>query len=229
VAANVVGANISIDGHTQSDWITPHSFANLQAGPHRVTAAKIGYQTMSQDVTVRAGQDSFVNLNLPPATHAGQPSVAAGNSGVVTQVTSQVGQLTVTSNVVGAEILIDGETQSGWETPHTFERLPAGNHVVAVEKDFYRMANRTVTVPAGGSAAVDLTLDLGTGMAKIVTYPPGLEVFIDGHSQGPSPVIIDISAGHHTYTILGPPGRGPKEDTVDIHPGEYWEKIVRWE
>jgi hypothetical protein len=174
---------------------------------------KDGYQAVSQDVTVQAGGAGSVSLNLPSRT----------------EVTSQFGRLTVTSNVVGAEILIDGETQPGWETPHTFERVRAGDRLVAVEENFYQTARRTVTVPVGGSASVDLRLDLGTGRVKIVTSPPGLEVFIDGQPQGRSPITTNIDAGHHTYKIVGPPGRDPKEDTVDIHSGESWEKIVRWE
>ncbi len=225
VAANVAGAKISIDGQTEPDWLTPHTFSNLPGGAHRIAVMKNGYPAVSQNVTVQLGQAGSVTLNLSPLRAGGDRSVGSS-----LPPGAQLGGLTVTSNVSGARIRIDGQAQPGWVTPHTFDRLLAGNHVVAVEEDFYRTASRVVVVPADGSVSVDLPITQGTGRVKISTNPPGLQVSIDGQPRGQSPLVIEnVIAGHHRYRIEGPPGREPKEDTVDIHDGESWEKIVRWE
>ena len=225
VTANVDGAQILIDGETQPGGITPHTF-QLSAGPHIVTVMKEGEQKESRNVTVQAGGEGSVHLNLPPVHRT------ASGEGSVT-----VGQLTVTANVGEAQILIDGETQPGGITPHTFQ-LSAGSHIVTVMEEGYQKERRNVTVQAGGNVNLPFTLTKlpqtsnhgGSSLVNIITAPPGLNVSIDGQPQGLSPVVITaLKAGHHTYRIDGPPGRSPKEGGFDIQDGAYWQKIVRWE
>jgi hypothetical protein len=308
-AGPVVGAQISIDGQTQPDWLTPHTFANFVAGPHGITIIKDGYQTLSQNVNVRAGGDNSFNVNLIPSpAQVGQLTVAANVVGahisidgqtqpdsttphtfqlragthVVTgskagyeeaskEVTVQPGgmgsvilnlrqihpppndqgSLTVTANVTGAQISIDAETHPRWVTPHAFANLKAGPHHVTATKDGYQTASQDVTLPAGGNVNLHFTLtsaprDVGTskvpggsaptsdhggsGMVQIITVPSGLQVFIDGQPRGLTPLeITNLEAGHHTYKIVGPPGRESKEGVLDIQDGAYWQKIARWE
>ena len=236
ITANVSGAKILIDGQTQADWLTPHSFASLHAGPHRVTAQKDGYQTVSEGVTVQAGQDSSVTLNLPPIAQVGRLTVTASTAGG--------------GAVAGASISIDGQTQVPSATPHTFD-LPSGAHRITVTKAGYQAASRDVNLPAGGNLNLHFTLtnvlpDVsaskgpggstptfdhgGSGMVKIITKPPGLQVFIDGELRGRSPLDIpNLPAGHHTYRIAGPPGREARDGTFDIQDGAYWERTANWE
>jgi penicillin-binding protein 1B len=56
----------------------------------------------------------------------------------------------------------------------------------------------------------------GWGHLRIQSDPPGLEVFVDGRSVGPSPVTVSIPVGAHTYKVAPPPGRASAESTVRV-------------
>jgi general secretion pathway protein A len=69
--------------------------------------------------------------------------------------------LRVSSNVAGAQIFLDGRTDPAWVTPYTFRRLPGHTYVVAVSKDGYRTASRSVDV-SGLEASYNAQLTLAT-------------------------------------------------------------------
>jgi hypothetical protein len=126
--------------------------------------------------------------------------------------------LVVTSNVEGARISIDGRSESGWVTPHTFPDLSTGGHHVVVSKDGYDNAERSFTIEGGRTAPVYVELSAPRGEINIITIPAGMEILIDGQSQGPSPARVTVSAGPHTYTIKRP-GMDPYEGTFDMKSG----------
>jgi cytoskeletal protein RodZ/predicted Ser/Thr protein kinase len=111
------------------------------------------------------------------------------------------GQLTVSSNVTGAKITIDGKTEAAWVTPYTIPNLPAGSHTVVVSKDGYDNYLRTVTVEGGQTSSLNASLTAPGGEVDIITVPAGLEILIDGKSYGPSPVKASVPVGDHTYTV----------------------------
>ena len=113
----------------------------------------------------------------------------------------EVGQLVVRSNVSGAKIIVDGNTEPSWVTPYTFAKLPSGTHTVVVSKDGYESFLRTVTVEGGQSSNLNASLTAAGGEVNIITVPAGLEILIDGKSYGPSPVKTSIPVGEHTYTV----------------------------
>ena len=131
----------------------------------------------------------------------------------------------VTSNVEGAKISIDGRSEPGWVTPYTFADLPAGGHNVVVSKNGFDDANRSVTVPAGNTESVRVELSSPRGEISIVTIPAGMEILIDGQSQGPSPVRATVAAGPHKYSIKRP-GAAPFESTFDMKSGSIITRKV---
>lgn len=70
----------------------------------------------------------------------------------------KTGRLTVTANVAGAKILIDGQTGADWLTPHAFAKLKPGPHSVTAMKQGYEGASQRVTVRAGGEDVCQLDL-----------------------------------------------------------------------
>jgi len=64
VTANVVGAQITVNEHP-TDCVTPCGF-DLPAGEYRVAGAKQGYRSDEQTVTIAAGQNPSINLQLTP-------------------------------------------------------------------------------------------------------------------------------------------------------------------
>jgi predicted Ser/Thr protein kinase len=127
----------------------------------------------------------------------------------------KVGQLLVTSNVQGARITIDGRSDPGWVSPHTFPDLPAGTHMVVVSKEGYDDVQQSVTIEGGHTNSVNANLTVPSGEISIVTNPPGAEVFIDGRSIGASPARATVTVGEHKYTIKRP-GMEPYESTFTM-------------
>lgn len=125
------------------------------------------------------------------------------------------GQLVVTSNLPGARITLDGKSDPGWVTPRTFSGLPAGTHTVVVAKEGYTSVQRRLTIEGGRSSTMAANLSTPSGEINIETSPPGVEVFIDGRSYGPSPVQASLPLGRHTYRLVHP-GMDPYESSFEL-------------
>ncbi len=143
VTANVVGARVAIDGQNQPDCVTPCAF-KLPAGNHHVAGTKPGYASVEQDVTIEAGQGRSVNLSFepPPTPHESQLAY---------------GRLTVTTNVAGAQIAINGQSRPDCVTPCDIN-LAAGEYRVAGTKLGYDSAEQDVMLAAGQSSSINLRL-----------------------------------------------------------------------
>lgn len=72
--------------------------------------------------------------------------------------------------------------------------------------------------PLANAAALNPGLTVPTGDITIVTTPPGVELFIDGRSYGPTPVRATLVSGEHTY-VVGRPGREFYRKTFLIQSG----------
>jgi len=71
---------------------------------------------------------------------------------------AKVGGLIITANVPEARISVDGRSDPGWTTPHTFSDLTAGSHVVVISKDGYDNIEQPVTVQEGQTNPLNLEL-----------------------------------------------------------------------
>ena len=121
--------------------------------------------------------------------------------------TPGVGRLSISSNVPGARITVDGRTSPEWVTPYVFTGVPSGNHQVVVSKNGYEGASGRVEVEEGRTASFKAQLTSGGGEINIVTNPPDLQVSIDGGPFAPSPVQAIVSVGKHAYRIKLPSSR----------------------
>jgi PEGA domain-containing protein len=138
-----------------------------------------------------------------------------------------IGQLSITANVDGAKISIDGKGEADWIAPRTLS-LPAGTHQVAVLKDGYVTWGKSVTVEAGSAESIAAQLVPPTGEINIVTEPPGLEVLVDGKSIGLSPARAIVSVGEHKYKIIAPSGQPPFESTITAKETSIAKKTLRF-
>jgi hypothetical protein len=129
----------------------------------------------------------------------------------------KLGQLMVNSNVPGAKFTIDGSSDPGWVTPATVSQ-PPGSHRVVISKDGYVEYEQTVDLEAGGTAKINAQLSQAVGEVVINTKPPGLEVFLDGKSLGPSPAHAVVPVGTHKYVIKHPGGEDYQNEVV-VHNG----------
>jgi serine/threonine protein kinase len=208
VRANVVGATILVDGRTQFDWVTPHTFSSLAARTYSITVRKAGYSSVSQTVTIEAGRSTPIDFDLKPIV-----------------VPSPFGRLTITANVRDAKIMIDGKTQPGWLTPHTFASVPVGLHSVTVVKDGFQSASRNVTIRRGAPGSLNLRLsprpNLAAGGLVVISNVPGARIVIDGADTGFSTphTFSALAAGPHTVSLLKP-GYEPAGQGYSVEPGK---------
>lgn len=118
----------------------------------------------------------------------------------------EFGQLTITSDISGAKIVLDGISDPSWVTPFTFPKVQAGKRHVRLIGPDRKVADDDVEVAAGQSTPFNLPFPPPRGHISVTTQPPGLEVSLDGQSLGPSPIDKWVNAGHHDVTVQLPCG-----------------------
>ncbi|MCU0630630.1 MAG: PEGA domain-containing protein [Methanoregulaceae archaeon] len=182
VSSSPNGARIYLDG-ADTGYITPRTIGGVTAGAHTVRCSLTGYTNQSQSVTVSGGRTSAVKMYLvrqAPAT----------------------GTLSVSSSPSGARIYLDG-TDTGYTTPKTLSSISAGTHTVRCSKSGYTDQSQSVTVTAGQTTSVTLTLQGQapvTGSISVSSSPSGARIYLDGTDTGYTTprTIGGITAGAHT-------------------------------
>ena len=121
-------------------------------------------------------------------------------------ITNQPGAiLTVSSYPAGADIVIDG-VQRG-TTPATFNDILPGVHSVAITKPGYYGYYSEISVTAGQTSPVDVTLQPlpnpgGTGRISITSTPTDTSVYLDGTYKGLGLTILsDVTPGYHSLKL----------------------------
>jgi predicted Ser/Thr protein kinase len=193
VTSDVSGANITLDGQTHPSWLTPYTFSDVALGEHTIVVSKDGYSEVRQTLTVEGGPPITFPVNLKgQVTSAPKPMPPAA---------PKFGQLVVTSNISGATISVDGQTEAEWATPYTFSRLSAGRHSVVVSKAGYGDVQRILEVEGGRTSTFSADLTVPSGAIVVESVPAGADVLIDGRSVGTSPVEQVVTVGQHTYLV----------------------------
>jgi hypothetical protein len=83
--------------------------------------------------------------------------------------------------------------------------------------------------PAGARGARDARIVQATGKGTaFITASPWAEVWIDGHSEGTTPVKVDLAAGAHRLKLEKPDG-SVEESTFRVKPGEETRIKRSWE
>jgi curli biogenesis system outer membrane secretion channel CsgG len=111
-----------------------------------------------------------------------------------------VGDLYITTDPVGATVVIDGAAVSG-VTPVTLQGFKAGFHKIDVT-DGARYGSMTITLKKDDLLKVNVPMQTGKGVLKIFVQPDGADVTLDGKSCGAPPLKLDgIAAGKHELSI----------------------------
>ena len=145
-------ATVVIDGtalSARSGDDGSYRLANVPAGPHTVKATRIGYRSVSKQVTVVADQDSTVDFALTPRATELEQVVAIGYgtterrelTGAVSSVTAeQVGSAPVTSvdqALLGRAAGVQVVTSSGQPGAGAMVRIRGGNSISAGNDPLY--------------------------------------------------------------------------------------------
>ncbi|MCA1917588.1 PEGA domain-containing protein, partial [Methanospirillum hungatei] len=115
------------------------------------------------------------------------------------------GNIMVKSDQPGAMVSLDGFTNT-FATPYEFYGIKTGRHTVKVTKPGYRMyINNDVVVSPGMTTQVyaPLLKDPDYGTIKVLTFPEGAEVIVDGIPRGKTPIAQDKSSEPTHLVISG--------------------------
>jgi PEGA domain-containing protein len=176
------GAEVRIDGAVRGT--TPLS-VTVPAGAHSVTVHQ-GTNQKQLPITVATGEVTAYHLTWPEA-----PAPAV----------SEVGSLSVTSDIPGGQVTIDGEDRGA--APLTVRNLTPGQHRVVVRSGG-NTYNRTVQIEAGTTASLVFG---GSGAAQFgsvsVTTPVAVQVFEGQRLIGTSDIEkIMLGTGDHDLELV---------------------------
>src|SRR3954469_2710192 len=148
-----------------------------------------------------------------PTSIADQPSTQ----------TSGTGDLKITSIPDGAAIQIDGHNDPSMSTPYTALRLAPGPHDITFIKSGYLDEKRVISVDAGATAFVAVTMQKAPVATSQVTFnsdPAGADIWVDGKSIGRvTPAQAVVVAGAHQI-VLRKPGYEDSTNSVTLVAGQ---------
>lgn len=219
VNSTPAGAQITFDGSALCQ--TPCTLTGIAAGAHTISATKSGFSATSRNLSLVAGANAIVNLDLAQLTAL----------------------LSVGSTPAGAAIVIDGK-DTGKLTPTQFSFNGPGTHTVTLKRYGYLEASNSVNVQAGQGASVNLTLtalgeteeiraaggkfskvfkhgeDAGMGIVSIKTQPKGAQIMVNQRVlDKTSPFDFYLNPG--TYVIdVTMAGYRPIHRTISVQEGE---------
>jgi hypothetical protein len=133
---------------------------------------------------------------------------------------ADTGTLTVNSNPLGAQLLVDGKLAG--VTPTTLT-LPPGAHSLTLRANGVEPRTMDVTVSAGMQVSQYIELpkteirpETTSGRLQVRTDPPGAIVTVDSIPRGASPVTIgNLAPGDHTVVVSANGNSVQQSVTVD--------------
>jgi eukaryotic-like serine/threonine-protein kinase len=200
VNSTPAGAQVQVDGRSNSAWVTPFNLAGLNPGQHTLTISKAGYAPDTRNIDVGSGSKSFLSVQL-----------------------AQLGAtVSVTSDPSGVAIWMDGK-DTGRTTPAQISVDKPGNHSFVFKKQGYLDETATANLQIGQTFRLAPSLralgntdnlriggkfkklfgngdTAGMGAVSIKTQPKGAQVAINNRIVDKnSPVDLFLDPG--TYVI----------------------------
>jgi archaellum component FlaG (FlaF/FlaG flagellin family) len=136
--------------------------------------------------------------------------------------TLPLAQLSLSSSPSGASVYLNGVYQG--KTPLTLNLSP-GNYTVTFRKEGYREETRNITLSAGETRSVYVTLKPAQSSLKLRTDPSGVDVYIDGRYVGTTDQNgLNLILDPGMYEVkLEKEGYETDRFTVNFGPGEEKE------
>ncbi len=183
VLANVPAAVISIDGEAAGN--SPAVREGLAPGDHIVEARADGYQPITRPVTIEAGREQVVSLELQEVQRA-------------------AGRIVINSDVDGATVTVDGEARG--TPPVVIEDAPAGTHAIVVSAPGRRDFRQTCTTGPGVDCELTIDMDAAPAPIRVVeaNNVSGAQLYVDGELVGPVPFEGTVPSGNHQVEVRAP-------------------------
>ena len=109
------------------------------------------------------------------------------------------GSVSVSSNVNGATVLLDGKS-TGKTTPCTLTEIPSGSHIIVLQKEMYAPMQYDVTVEDGLESRVNGDLSARFASVTINTLN-GASILIDNVRKGTSSITDDLMEGYYDVEV----------------------------
>jgi PDZ domain/PEGA domain len=116
--------------------------------------------------------------------------------------TATIGTIELTLDPGDAQLVVDGMPR---ESGNGRIAVAAGAHTLRVSRTGFRPIDQPVTVLAGQSLPLRVTLERVGSVVTLVTTPPGAEVFVNGVSKGRTEAAAAGAADNPLATQLGVP------------------------
>ena len=115
-----------------------------------------------------------------------------------TQPAIVLGQLSVDSNPAGAQVAIDGQSQS--VTPLSLANLLPGHHTITISKLGFASQTRGVDITSGSRSVISVQLAPTTASVAATSDPTGAAIWVDGKDSGrvtPARISFDKPGTHN--------------------------------
>jgi PEGA domain-containing protein len=169
----VTGVCAGQNGRASRTAASPLTFAQIEQ------LIKVGTPdaVISQEVRDRGA--------ATPPTNADLDRLAARGAGGQTLAALRAlarGVITVTSRPGDSEVLVDGKPAGKTQADGrlSVNSVPAGDHLVVVQKDGFRPAEFSIRLDPGGNASVAAALEAVAGLLNITTNLPDSTIRING-------------------------------------------------
>ena len=195
VTSDPAGCAISLDGLSLGE--TPRLITTLDAkGTYKLLLEKAGYQSRTTEVKF-SGRTPLVKRET-----------LILDSGV----------LEVASKPSGASVMVNGLDRG--KTPLKLTDIPKGRVAITLKLGGYRDVSRELTLNAGDSQRLDVSLEGIPGSLYLTSVPDGARFYIDGSAQGKGPIeLANVAPG--TYKVRAQiDGYGDVEKTVVVGNGQ---------
>jgi serine/threonine protein kinase len=184
---------------------TPINGVPVSAGPYRLKLTLAGYQEVSEEITVGAGQpwDKAYNLKrLPPPAE-------------------QTYSVKITSTPPNADVYLDGVRKTN--TPVTVT-LKKSTGELRIQMANYETKTLSLNLNPGSNPPINVDLEKPSVLFSVQTNPQGASVTLNDTPYGPTP-INGVRVPPGTYRLkLTLAGYQEVSEDITVSTGQPWEK-----
>ena len=124
--------------------------------------------------------------------------MGVGSEVAVLEVLTKAGRISVSSNVEGASVYVDGVLRG--KTPCVVTASP-GIRQVSVRAQGYAEQTAQVEVASQSEVSITADLQLVTGLVNVSSVPPGAQVTVNGEAKGTTPVRLTLVPGAYEIKV----------------------------
>jgi hypothetical protein len=135
-----------------------------------------------------------------------------------------LGEMVLNTEPDGADVKIDGASQSDWRTPFTATAVTPGPHTVIFSRNGYASETRVLEVVAGHPARLAVTLKAvnASTTVSIGSDPPGAAIIVDERETAhTTPAQLVLGRGAHSISVRKP-GFQEASTNLDLQEGQSY-------